>query len=56
MISQEFTTLSLHQIPFNYHRELGRLSEEEVEGMIRSAKKPKFMVDSLHSSMLGQGT
>ena len=44
-ISQEFTPLSTHQIPFTYHRDLGHLTEEEVEGMIRSAKKPRSMVD-----------
>ena len=43
-ISDEFSPLETHQIPFTYHRDLPVLTEREVEKMIRDAKKPKSMV------------
>ena len=43
-ISREFEPLSTHQIPVTYHRDLPVLGEDEVEKMIKEAKKPKSMV------------
>ena len=43
-ISREFTPLSTDQIPFTYHRDLPRLTESDVEKMIKDARKPKSMV------------
>ena len=43
-ISREFLPLAPHEIPATYHRQLDLLSDEQVEKMIRSAKKPKSTV------------
>ena len=43
-ISREFTPLAPGDVPATYHRDLDLLSEEQVEKMIKSAKKPKSTV------------
>ena len=43
-ISREFSPLEPWQIPMTYHRDLPLLTREEVEKMLRSAKKTKSMV------------
>ena len=43
-ISREFSPLEPGQIPFTYDRQLDFLTEEQVELMLRKAKKPKSTV------------
>ena len=43
-ISSEFSPLKPGQIPFTYHGQLDYLNEDQVEEMVRKAKKPKSVV------------
>ena len=43
-ISREFSPLAPSQIPMTYHRQLDLLSPDQVQKMLRDAKKPKSTV------------
>ena len=43
-ISQEFRPLETNEIPTTYDREVTKMTEEEVEKKLKTAKKPKSMV------------